>query len=97
MNRLTPEGKDPQIWEIAQQRASFKKHLMVYVIMTAFFWLFWYMTGGYRYNTAFPWPLWPMMGWGVGIVMHYLSAFVFPKGNTPEEEYEKLIKEHQNG
>ena len=87
----TPEGKDPQIWQLAQRRASFKAHATVYSIMSVFFWLLWYFTGGARYNSGLPWPVWPMFGWGIGIMFHYISAYVSPRSHATEREYEKLI------
>ena len=92
----TPEGKDPQLWRIAQARASFKSHLATYLIMSAFFWGVWYFTGGRDYNDRLPWPVWPMLGWGIGIAFHYVSAYVTPKGNAVDKEYEKLKQQQTN-
>jgi hypothetical protein len=40
-----PEDKDPVLWEIAQRRASSKKHAFTYLIINAFLWGIWYFTG----------------------------------------------------
>jgi hypothetical protein len=90
-----PPGKDPQLWEIAQRRASFKYHFAVYIIMNGFFWFVWYLSGEHSTDNGWPWPVWPMAGWGIGLLFHYLSAYVYPKSNTVEREYEKL-KQQQN-
>jgi len=89
-----PEGKDPALWEIAQKRASFKGHLMVYIVVNAFFWGIWFF-GGSRYGEGYhgghyPWPVWPLMGWGIGLAFHFAGAYVFPKANLVENEYQKL-------
>jgi hypothetical protein len=92
-----PEGKDPVLWEIAQKRASFKRHLVSYVIVNAFLWAMWYFSGE-RHSIVnldfrayhFPWPLWTTLGWGIGLAFHFASAYVFPKANSVESEYEKL-------
>jgi len=90
-HRPVPEGKDPELWEIAHKRASFKSHLLSYLIVNAFFWVLWYFTGGrVRDEEFFPWPLWPMLGWGIGLAFHYAEAYVFPKSNSVEREYQKL-------
>ena len=53
-----PEGKDPELWEIAHKRATFKTHLMSYIIVNAFFWVLWYFTEErYDDNEYFPWPI----------------------------------------
>jgi hypothetical protein len=87
----TPEGKDPQLWHIARKRASFKSHLLVYVLVNAGLWLIWYFSGGNDYgNSRFPWPVWGMFGWGIGLLSHYVSAYVSSGENTVEKEYNKL-------
>ncbi len=92
-----PEGKDPVLWETAQKRASFKSHLLTYVIVNAFLWGIWYFTGHQREITIdnwnsrhYPWPIWSTLGWGVGLAFHFAGAYIFPKANSVEREYEKL-------
>ena len=91
--QTNPEGKDPQLWRIAQARASFKSHLTIYLAMSVFFWVIWYFTGSERYSDGFPWPVWPMFGWGIGVFFHYMGAYVTPKNNSAEKEYEKLMEQ----
>jgi hypothetical protein len=88
------EEKDKQLWEIAQKRASFKSHLITYVLVNTFLWILWAINGAKFYSGGIPWPVWPTLGWGIGIVSHYLGAYVYPKSNSVEREYEKL-KEQQ--
>jgi lipopolysaccharide export LptBFGC system permease protein LptF len=89
-----PPDKDPQLWYIAQRRASFKYHLATYIIVNIFFWVLWYFSGSYS-PEGWPWPVWPMLGWGIGLFFHYLGAYVFPKENSVEREYEKLKKQKE--
>ena len=44
-DQYIPEGKDPQRWRIAKRRASFKRHLAVYIVVNLFLWLVWFFTG----------------------------------------------------
>ena len=97
-----PEGKDPELWEIAQKRAGFKSHALTYLIINAFLWAIWYFTSrddhfdmGRISWGHFPWPLWSTLGWGVGLAFHFAGAYIFPKANSVEREYEKL-KNQQN-
>jgi 2TM domain len=93
-----PEGKDPVLWEIAQKRASFKNHAITYVIVNAFLWGIWFFTGNQHrgieineWNTRhYPWPIWSTLGWGIGLAFHFAGAYIFPKANSVEKEYEKL-------
>jgi hypothetical protein len=90
---MNQQNKDAELWQLAQRRASFKSHLLIYIVMSSFFWLLWYFTGGRTYNRGVPWPVWPMLGWGIGVAFHYIGAFVAPKSNATEKEYEKLVQE----
>jgi hypothetical protein len=87
-----PADKDPKLWEIAQKRASFKTNLITYLIVNVFLWILWYVnTGtGKQYQGNIPWPVWPTLGWGLGLVFHYFGAYVYPQSNSVEKEYEKL-------
>jgi len=88
-----PEGKDQQLWNIASKRARFKTSLLTYLLVNAFLWAIWYFTTGGSAtwnNFNFPWPIWPTLGWGLGIAFQFADAYVFPKSNSTEREYEKL-------
>jgi hypothetical protein len=86
-----PEGKDPVLWEIAQRRASFKTHALTYVIVNAMLWGLWlFGQQGDDPNSNFPWPLWPTFGWGIGLAFHFAGAYIFPRANSIEKEYDKL-------
>jgi len=99
-----PEGKDPVLWEIAQKRASFKKHLISYVIVNSFLWGIWFLSFSRHADFDitnirwghFPWPIWPTLGWGIGLAFHYSDAYLFPKVNSVEKEYEKLKNQQKN-
>lgn len=89
-NQFT-DPNDRALWEIAKKRASFKSHLLTYLVVNGFLWALWAIRG--NEHSDIPWPIWPTLGWGIGIVMHYLSAYVFPKENSVEKEFEKLKRE----
>ena len=93
-----PEGKDPELWEIAQKRAAFRKHFSTYIIVNGFLWALWFVTGNQHKGFDvtqwdahhYPWPIWTTLGWGIGIAFHYASAYIFPRSNAVEQEYQKL-------
>jgi hypothetical protein len=37
-----------------------------------------------------PWPVWSMLGWGIGLLFQYLNAYGGGKKDLEEKEYEKL-------
>jgi hypothetical protein len=63
--------------------------------MNIFFWGVWYFTEEHLTSRGWPWAVWPTIGWGIGLLFHFLSAYVYPKSNAVEKEYEKL-KQNQN-
>lgn len=90
-----PNDKDPLLWNIAQRRAGFKKHLLSYIVLNAFFWLLWNFSGEGRQSDDFiPWRAWSMLGWGIGLLFHFMGAYVFHGSNQVEKEYQKLKEQH---
>jgi hypothetical protein len=89
-------GRDEELWEIAKRRASFKYHLGTYLVVIPFLWLVWYLTGSKYSGNHLPWPVWPTAGWGIGLIFHYLGAYVFSKENGVEREYERLTRGKKN-
>jgi hypothetical protein len=89
-NRPEETGnRDQKVWEIAQRRVSFKYHLAVYLIVNTFLWITWYF---YSDNNGGYWPIYSTLGWGVGLAFHFMGAYVFPKENSVEREYEKMMR-----
>lgn len=94
--KTPPEGSDPRLWEIARKRASFKSHLASYIIINVFLWALWFFRHGAYVshgNAGWPWPLWTTLGWGIGIAFHYYDAYVNPRANSVQREYDKLKNE----
>lgn len=88
----TPPGRDPRLWHLAQKRASFKSHLVTYVVVIGMLWLIWLFTGGRTYGAGLPWPAWATLGWGIGVMFHFLGAYVNTGFGSAENEYDKLTK-----
>lgn len=89
----TPPDKDPQLWQLAQKRASFKSHLISYTLVNLFLWGIWWANGAHTYGSGLPWPVWPTFGWGIGLLFHYLGAYVNNGFGSVEKEYEKLSQD----
>jgi hypothetical protein len=85
--------KDKELWKLAKKRVGFRRHLATYLVMNIFFWMMWYFTDHHREDeemNGIPWPVFPMLGWGLGVVFNYLGVFVFTRPEAVEKEYEKL-------
>ena len=100
MSASGDDVKEPTLWKIAQRRASFKYNVLIYFIMSIFFWTLWYINlrQGVRIpdeENLVPWPVWPMLGWGIGLFFHYLHAYR-SKNTLAEKEYQKLKRNTNN-
>jgi len=85
------QPRDERLWKIAKRRAEFKKHLLTYIIVNAFLWGIWIITGIMRGYLGFIWPAFVTFGWGIGITFNYIGAYTGFKDNLTEKEYRKLI------
>lgn len=82
---------DSQLHELARKRVEFRRHLLVYFITNASLWIIWFLTG-----QGYPWPVWPLVGWGIGVIFHYIFDYHSSHFLSEEEEYEKLKNEIHN-
>ena len=53
-----------------KKRADFKVHLLVYVLVNSCVVVIWATTGA-----GFFWPVFPMVAWGIGVVMNGWDAY----------------------
>ncbi len=75
---MTLEDDDHRLLKIAERRAdaklAFRSHLIIYLVVTAGLALINYFTTGY------PWVLWVVVGWGIGVVAHGMATFGYATG-----------------
>ena len=87
---------DERLWRIARRRAAFKKSLYSYLVINAFLWAIWWVTAGRHSGFhSYPWPIWVMLGWGVGLGFQYFDAYTGNKHDMAIEEFKKLKKEEE--
>ena len=87
---------EEEIYKKARKRVEEKKgffsHLAVYIVVNALLVLIWALT-----DRGHPWFVWPLGGWGIGLVFHFLGVFLFSKEtgwerNEIEREAERIRK-----
>lgn len=83
---------EQQLFERAKRKVGFKIHLTVFVIATAAQWAIWAMT-----NRSYVWPIWPTLGWGVGILAHYFGVYHSRKLFSVEKEYQADLQKLRSG
>jgi len=63
-----------------KQKVDFYGHLAVYAISITFLALINLLTNPDRI-----WFIWPMFGWGVAILFHFMGTFVFGEGTAIQQ------------
>jgi hypothetical protein len=89
MNEPVTE-KEKLLWKQAKKRVAFRRHLFSYIVVNGMLWGIWLFGGREETRELFPWPVWPTMGWGIGLVINFYSAYLDNRADAVEREYEKL-------
>lgn len=90
---VTDEELREKARKTAKDKIGFYIHFIIYLLVNTFLFVQWYwITGG----EGFPWVITTTLGWGIGIIAHFLAVFVIgPHGGNIQEtleenEYNKL-------
>lgn len=75
-----------------EARMGLRIHVGMYLIVNAGLVAIWWATGA-----AHPWFVWPMLGWGIGIVGHVLGYFYGPGSRGEERAVERELQRLQRG
>ena len=61
---------------IVKEKRGFYIHFVIYILVNiGLYAQWWYMTDG----EGFAWPITTTLGWGIGIVAHFIVVFFFLK------------------
>lgn len=90
---------DEEIVKIAKARVAFKMHALVYVIVNVLFVAIWWLTSstktpGFVDGDDYFWPVWPMLGWGIGLVFHGVGAYGASR-SWEDREIERLREQNR--
>jgi 2TM domain-containing protein len=58
-----------------KKKRDFRAHLLAYVLVNAFLWLIWAVVLTTADGPWIPWPLFPLVGWGIGLVFHAWDTY----------------------
>jgi fatty acid desaturase len=61
-----------------ETRTGFALHAVLFVVVNTGLVLIWSLTRGY------PWFVWPLLGWGVALLIHAVTLVIGP--DSPREE-----------
>ena len=88
------QHEDERLWKIARRRAEFRKSLFSYLVVVAFMWGIWWFTIGQKHGfSGYPWPVWIMLGWGIGLAFQFFKAYNGDKEDLAQQEYDRLKRE----
>ena len=74
-----------------KKRRDFRAHILVYTLVNAFLVVIWVLTS----PGGFFWPIFPIVGWGIGVVMNAWD--VYSPDDFTEEDIEKEIERQGHG
>lgn len=58
-----------------KKKRDFRTHLAAYILVNAFLWMVWAIVLITADGPSLPWPLFPMAGWGIGLVFHAWDTY----------------------
>ena len=91
---MAQQLSNEELYKLARERVEEKKgffsHLATYIVVNAALMLIWKFGSGGGY----PWFVWPLGGWGIGVAFHFLGVFVLPshQGGWEQREIMKEIE-----
>jgi len=93
-----PTNIEGQRRELAIQRLKsrheFRLHLVAYTLVNAALIVLWYVTGGGADgDQGFFWPVFPLVGWGIGLALHAYVTYVPP--SLSEADIQRELKRLQ--
>ena len=95
---MATQMSEEQIYEEAKKRVEEKKgfyvHFTVYIVVNIMLVLIW----AFAADRGFPWFIFPLGGWGIGLLFHFLGVFVFERKSDRaaiEKEAEKIRREQR--
>jgi fatty acid desaturase len=90
---MSEQMSEDKIYEQAKKRVQARReffiHLAVYIVVNIMLVLIWAFAAG----RGFPWFIFPLGGWGIGLLSHGLRVFVFEGKSDKaaiEREAEKI-------
>jgi 2TM domain len=70
VQETSEEGRRERAIARLKKKSEFRADLLAYVLVNAFLVAIWAVTGAH-----FFWPVFPILGWGIGVVFHARDAY----------------------
>ncbi|MGQ7868752.1 2TM domain-containing protein [Sunxiuqinia sp. sy24] len=73
----------------AKQKVEFKIHMIAYIVVNSLLAII-----NLTFTPGYLWFIWPLLGWGVGIVLHRREFKLPPKQSWMDRLIEKEMEKH---
>ena len=73
---------------VAEARYGFLWHLPIYIVVNLVLVAVWLFSGA-----GFPWPIFPIFFWGIGVVGHYIAAYRNSGQNWVNRETDRILRD----
>jgi hypothetical protein len=70
-----------------QARFGLAIHTVLYIVVNGSLFVIWSFTG-----RGYPWFVWPMMGWGIGIVAHVMALVIGPDSAREQRAIDRELR-----
>jgi hypothetical protein len=89
MTAREPDMRDRAIKRLKKRR-DFHGHVLIYTLVNAFLVVIWAVTS----PDGFFWPIFPIVGWGIGVIMNAWDVYFAE--DFDEEDIEREIRHIQH-
>jgi uncharacterized membrane protein YdcZ (DUF606 family) len=76
-----------------QAKLGFQQHLIAYLVGTVLLLAIYLLTTLMPGFTNYPWFIWPVAGWGVALLLHFLEVFVFNESRAATRRRQMIDRE----
>lgn len=73
--------------ERIKKKRDFRTHLIVYVLVNSLLVVIWALAGA-----DFFWPVFPILGWGIGLAMHAWDVYGPPSKGINEDQIRREMR-----
>ena len=74
----------------AKVKVEFKIHLLTYIAVNSLLAVI-----NFNLTPGHIWFIWPLMGWGIGIILHTIRVYLIGESSLKERMIEKEMKKAQ--
>ena len=85
--------QNDKLRKLAKKRVGFKISVAVAILINLMLIGIWYFTTG---TNSYFWPMWPILVWGVSLIIQYMEAYMGATLFSEDKEYEKLKLQNKN-